>query len=1612
MSAKNVKDAKQPSPMPQGMPPDQFSCFIMGAESLLIQCAEILLQRRHQILGVISSRKLIADWAKEKDIPLIEPGPHLADLLSRQPFDYLFSIANLSIIPKEVLALPRKGAVNFHDGPLPRYAGLHATSWALINNEKMHGITWHSMSGGVDKGDILKQRPVPIVDGETAFTLNAKCYEAAIDSFGELVDELAAGRLQSRRQNLAEQTYFSKYQRPAAACTLSWDRSADDISALVRALDFGPYANPLGLPKLAIGQELFIVPRIAVFDGASQAEPGTVTAIDSDSLRVAAAGKEVGLRELLTLDNHPVSIPDLVAKFGIHKGGRLTGLEEKEADALTALNAAMCRHEEFWLKRLGELESIEIPYANRNATSTDAAPYATASLPMPTEVGAWLAQRSGALSRGDLLSIGFAVYLARLSGNYAFDLGFGDCALRREVAAFNRFFSTHVPLRVKIDPSAGFDSALESLQAGLGLARKHKSYARDIALRYPELSARPKSKDEALLPVIVEQVESLDDYRPLSGSELVLLLSEDGAECRWVYNTAVLDRDGIASMQRQFITFLQNIAADGSRRIDESPLLTEAEHHLLITEWNKTELDTPESLCVHQLVEARAELAPDAVAVVFEDQQLTYRQLNRRANQLAHRLRRLSVGPETRVGIYMERSLDMIVGLLGILKAGAAYLPLDPTYPKERLAFMVEDAEAAVLLTQSKLLEQLPKMTDESSTPQSAIRNPTVVCIDADGEAISAESEENVPSGVTPDNLSYLIYTSGSTGKPKGVMVCHRNVVNFFAGMDERIPHDPPGVWLAVTSLSFDISVLELLWTLARGFKVIVYADKSHKQISAPSAGLHAHKKIDFSLFYFASDESEQGVSDKYRLLLEGARFADQHGFASVWTPERHFHAFGGLYPNPAVASAAIAAVTSRVGIRSGSCVLPLHHPIRVAEEWSLVDNLSRGRVGISFASGWQPNDFVLRPENHAKSKEIMFRDIEVVRKLWRGEAINFPGPLGKDVTVRTLPRPVQPELPVWITAAGNPETFRLAGAGGFNILTHLLGQSLSELGEKLAIYRKAWAENGHPGNGHVTLMLHTFVGDDLEQVRETVRKPMIQYLKSSVELIKQAAWHFPAFKQRADAAGKNPLQIFETEEISAQDMEALLNFSFERYFETSGLFGTPESCLQMVDALKGMEVDEIACLIDFGVSSETALEHLDHLKVLKELADPPVAAEDHSIPALIHRHRVTHMQCTPSMAGMLAVDRESRAALGTLQTFMVGGEAFPVALAAELKQWISGNIVNMYGPTETTIWSSTYAVNSDQDTVPIGRPIANTLMFVLDHHLQPVPIGVPGELFIGGAGVVRGYLNRPELTAERFIKNPLDERSGSPLYRTGDLVRYRPDGNLEFLGRVDHQVKIRGYRIELGEIESVLEQHPGVQRSIVVARGTEGVSGEKSLVAYLVANGKTAPSSRELHDFLLEKLPEFMVPSAFVVLGGFPLLPNGKVNRHSLPAPEQAGPELKKAFAAPSNPLEEALAGIWAEVLGLEQVGMHDNFFELGGHSLLAARLVSQVRDTFRVDLPLHSLFDAPTVAALARALIAREAKPGQTEKIAQILKRLAAMSPEEAQQMLQRRKSKRGVA
>ncbi len=353
---------------------------------------------------------------------------------------------------------------------------------------------------------------------------------------------------------------------------------------------------------------------------------------------------------------------------------------------------------------------------------------------------------------------------------------------------------------------------------------------------------------------------------------------------------------------------------------------------------------------------------------------------------------------------------------------------------------------------------------------------------------------------------------------------------------------------------------------------------------------------MEFGAMFFASAQQTRDP-DRYSLLKESARFADRHGFRCIWTPERHFHDFGGLFPNPSVLSAALAMITSRIQIRAGSLVSPLHDPIRIAEEWAVVDNLSSGRVAISFGSGWNIDDFVFYPERYGHRQALMYEQIAVVQDLWQGKSIQRVNPNGKAISVRLLPPPIQRELPVWITSSGNLETFKSAGAAGANLLTHLLGQDVHTLAEKISAYREARATYGHdPEAGIVSLMLHTYIGHDMETVKTEVRKPFREYLRSAISLEREASLGGGVI-----SGGKN----LSPAEIAKNHMEELLDLAFERYFKTAALMGTVASCVDFVRKLEEIGVNEIACLIDFGLSTEKVLEGLEHLDRLRESCGP-----------------------------------------------------------------------------------------------------------------------------------------------------------------------------------------------------------------------------------------------------------------------------------------------------------------------------------------------------------------------------------------------------------------------
>lgn len=871
-----------------------------------------------------------------------------------------------------------------------------------------------------------------------------------------------------------------------------------------------------------------------------------------------------------------------------------------------------------------------------------------------------------------------------------------------------------------------------------------------------------------------------------------------------VHNTRVVESDLVARIGVHYERMLREMLAGPNRAIGTLDFLDDADRRLVQVEFNATATKYPSEQRIHELFEAQARTKGEATAVVCGNRSLSFAELNAKANQLARVLQRHGVRREDVVGVVLERSVEMSIALLAIAKAGAAYLPIDPEYPVDRIHYMLTDSGAQVVLTQAAQAGKLPA---------------SATVLRADDPTLYAGLNTNLGLGGSPRDLLYLMYTSGSTGKPKGTAVEHGGVVNHLWWIKDELSIGPEDRILQKTTYTFDLSVWELflgavcgaslhylapgaekdptaiaatmanerittavfvpsalslffqafadraklpewkrclccgepltsghqaeffrkapksvrlfnlygpteatiavtnieiraddreitigrpvansamyvlnerlqpvgvgfigeLWIggvqLARGYlkrpeltaekfmadpngdgarlyrtgdyarwradgtldflgrmddqvKIaghrielteVETALREHRGLTAaavaareidgrkalcayyvrrPQDGVRLLKRpLEFSLFYFSGDGSQAGA-DKYRLVLEGAKIADEAGFTAVWTPERHFHAFGGLFPNAAVMSAALATATRRIGIRAGSVVLPLHDPVRAAEDWSVVDNLSGGRVGIAVASGWHANDFVLSPGNYATRRQVLRESLRQVQQLWSGGRVTKTNGDGRPVEVAILPRPIQPQLPLWITAAGEDETFRFAGEIGASILTHLLGQGWEELARKIEIYRAAWRAGpggeGRGGNGHVTLMLHTFVGENVEQVRQTVRDPFRNYLRSSVGLL-------------ADFGRSVGIDVSAAQKESPK-MEVLLDHAFERYFNDATLMGTPQSCRRTLRRLQEIAVDEVACLIDFGVATDESLRSIRALATMKDAVAAEIA--------------------------------------------------------------------------------------------------------------------------------------------------------------------------------------------------------------------------------------------------------------------------------------------------------------------------------------------------------------------------------------------------------------------
>ncbi|MEO1627994.1 MAG: MupA/Atu3671 family FMN-dependent luciferase-like monooxygenase, partial [Bacteroidota bacterium] len=720
--------------------------------------------------------------------------------------------------------------------------------------------------------------------------------------------------------------------------------------------------------------------------------------------------------------------------------------------------ANMQRHENYWLEQFsGELPVLALPTDRpRPAIKT-----ANGSVYIKYFAPKLLQQlKDTCRKKGATLYMGLMAALNALLFKYTAqtDIIIGSPIAGREHPDLETqigFYANTIALRTRFDKHDSFSSLLATVKETTLNGFDHQMYPFDGLVDKLKLE-RDMSRDplfDVMLSlqnvdlfdkdIAAELLDGVQISKANFGESVVsrydlvfdFFEAEQSLGLGLEYNTDLFDRSSVERMVAHFEQLLSVLLERTEEELGSLDFIQGKERMQLLETFNDTERENEQHTVVDR-IEEQAGQQPDKIVFTQGDRQLTFAALNSSANRLAHCLQKEhGIGPNKIVSIGLERSERLLISILAVLKTGGAYLPIDPAYPADRIEYICTHSDCELMMDE----EFFQRYEDNSS---------------------SELSDDNLSVQISADQLAYVIYTSGSTGRPKGVMITHGNLTNFILGMNDALPLEEFEQFLALTSVAFDISILELLWTLSNGMSLVLPAageDVLHGLDRYAGEGTY---HMDFSLFYFASSAKDK--NQQYDLLLESVRYADEHHFKGVWLPERHFHEFGGIFPNPSVVAAGLATITKNVELRSGSCVLPLHDTIRVAEEWSVVDNLSNGRVALSIASGWHADDFVFRPERFENRHKQMYAQIEELHHLWQGGTVQRRNGKGQEIEIGIFPKPFQDKLPIYITAAGNVETFRTAGRMGARVLTHLLGQNIEDVKEKIQAYREALLTAGH----------------------------------------------------------------------------------------------------------------------------------------------------------------------------------------------------------------------------------------------------------------------------------------------------------------------------------------------------------------------------------------------------------------------------------------------------------------------------------------------------------------------------------------------------------------------
>lgn len=789
-----------------------FTTYIIGEESLAIQCAEVLLAQDHRILGIISTSPTIAGWAKQVEIPWIDGASQWQAQLLEADFDYLFSIVNWHLVPLDLLEKPRYLAINYHDALLPRYAGIHATSWAILNQETQHGVTWHVMTDVVDSGDILEQAAVSVEPDETALSLNLKCYQAALEAFKTLVAKLASQSYSRTPQAIRERTYFGYGKKAPGNGLICWNSDAKDIDRLCRALNFGDYTNRLGVAKIQIGTSFYIIGGLYQTSNLSKLPPGTVK-VDyaNHTLCIATGTNDICITELKTLRGDVCDISTMLAQGIIRDGARLLLLKPECCTTHERLSTQQFKHEAFWVNQLREFKLATLPFMPADSLLDKTAKTEVAVFTLSPEQHLALQQQFPDETIETLLFAVWLVYLYRIGnrGNLGINVAWTETECIE--APLCNLVSDAKPFQVAFEDEFVIPQVLSTIKAQKERVLPNDTYLNDVYARYPALRA------SAIRPVIAvrfstthpEQRESVEWTEPIT---IHIHHTRLTVYCA----TSILNGQLSQFLHRSvghLNTLSDSIIRDPALPISHLRLLTTEEQEQLLVKWNQTERDYPNDKTVHELFEEQVAKAPERIAVVCEDKQLTYGELNEKANQLAHHLLACGTTPGQSVALCVERNIDMVVGLLGIIKAGGVYVPIDPDYPEERIRYILEDSQAKAILTQAVLKKRL----------RDHFNNLTIILLDNDPFVSATTPNQSFikPSVFSVDAL-YIIYTSGSTGLPKGVVVSHRNVVNLVSHFN-HIEFKAGDCVGQTSNVTFDTATLEIWGSLLHGAKLVIF---------------------------------------------------------------------------------------------------------------------------------------------------------------------------------------------------------------------------------------------------------------------------------------------------------------------------------------------------------------------------------------------------------------------------------------------------------------------------------------------------------------------------------------------------------------------------------------------------------------------------------------------------------------------------------------------------------------------------------------------------------------------------------------------------------------------